>query len=101
MESSVPLELRQLSSKIELLAAQRDEAVEALRESREEAEDLKRRLKAMQEELHSKTLDVEYLTVSHKLADNPEALAQARAKIREMIGRIDKAVAMLKEDARI
>ena len=88
-------------SDIETLASQRDEALAELKKAREEITDLKRRLSEVSEELHSKNLDVEFLTLSHKLAQTPGALAEARTTVRRMIAKVDKAIALLKEDARI
>lgn len=93
--------MHEIARKIGKLAAQRDEALAELRRSREVIADLERELEQTREDLHRKTLDVEFLTVSHKLADTPQALVEARTVIRKMISRIDKAMAMLKEDARI
>ena len=94
-------EMHELARKIGILAAQRDNAVKELKRTQEALADLERELAQTREELHKKTLDVEFLTVSHKLADTPQALADTRNVIRKMIVKIDKAMAMLKEDARI
>lgn len=56
---------------------------------RKEAEALKVRDKAL--------LDVEYLSVSHKLADNPDTLADTRRVIAGLIKNIDRCIDMLKE----
>lgn len=101
MESSVSVELQALAGKITMLAAQRDEALSALKKAREEISDLETELELTREELHKKTLDVEFLSVSHKLADTPEKLAEARKTVRRMIAGVDKAIALLKEDARM
>lgn len=94
-------EMHELARKIGILATQRDEALAELKRTQETVSDLERELEKTQEELHRKELDVEFLTVSHKLADGPQALADARKVIRKMIARIDKAMAMLRDDARI
>lgn len=93
--------LRELSKNIEILAAQRDEAKTALEKALEEVADLKRELEQTRNELHQKTLDVEFLSVSHKLADSPQTLADARATVRRMLSRVDKAISLLRDDARI
>lgn len=54
-----------------------------------EAEALKIRDKAL--------LDVEYLSVSHHLAENPDTLIDARRIIAGLIRNIDRCIAMLKE----
>lgn len=94
-------EMQELARKIGILATQRDEALAELKRTQEMVSDLERELEKKQEELRKKELDVEFLMVSHKLADGPQALADARKVIRKMISRIDKAMAMLRDDARI
>lgn len=42
-------------------------------------------------------LDVEYLAVSHKLADNPDNLIATRRHIAQLIRNIDRCLEMLKE----
>jgi len=54
-----------------------------------EAEALKLRDKAL--------LDVEYLSVSHRLAESPDTLADTRRIIAGLIRNIDRCIAMLKE----
>lgn len=97
----MPNELTGLAVKIGRLAAQRDEALKRLRKAEEETADLRRELAAMREELHRKELDVEYLSLSHKLADTPQALAEARKTVRRMLAGVERALALLKEDARL
>lgn len=93
--------LQSLAEKLEKLASQRDEARALLKEAREEIADLHYRLAMKEEELKKANLDVRYLSVSHKLAENPQALADARATVKGMLARVDKAIALLKDDARI
>lgn len=101
MDSSFSKELLAMAENIGALATQRDEAESSLRQVQEELADLKRELETAREEIHKKDLDIEFLTLSHKLADNPGALAEARATVRRLISRIDKAIALLNEDARL
>lgn len=86
------LELRQqeLLSEMESLRLKCEEL-------KEENADL-RRNEAKALELRDKALlDVEYLSVSHKLADSPDSLADARRVIAGLIKNIDRCIAMLKE----
>lgn len=101
MESSISKELLEMGRKIKALAAQRDEARSQLQQALEEVADLKRELTAAKEEIHRSNLDIEFLTLSHKLADTPQALAEARTTVRRLISRVDKAIALLEEDPRI
>ena len=86
---------------IGILASQRDEARAALKLASEEIEDLKKELEQAREELHQKDLDVEFLTLSHRLAESPQSLAEARATVKRILGKVDKAIALLKDDARL
>lgn len=90
-----------LTLKIEELASQRDAAIDARERAKQEIADLKRDLQQTREELHRMALDVEFLTVSRKLADTPQALVEARATVKRMLAKVDKAIELLKEDARI
>lgn len=101
LDSILARELQALARGAETLAAQRDEAAAGLKAAREEIEDLRRQLARTQEELHKTALDVEFLTLSHKLASTPQALADARTTVRGMLSKVEKAIALLKEDARI
>lgn len=101
METSVSRELQSLSAKIGKLASQRDGALGELRRAREEITDLKRELEETRERLRKSELDVEFLTLSHRLADTPEALAEARKTVKKILARVEKAISLLKEDARI
>lgn len=101
MESPFEGGLRGLSAGISRLASQRDEALEALEQAREEISDLRQKLREAEKELHRKYLDVEYLTVSHKLADSPQALAEARATVKKMIAAVEKTISLLRADAGI
>lgn len=56
---------------------------------RRESDALKIRDKAL--------LDIEYLQVSHKLADDPDALIDTRRRIAGLIRNIDRCISMLKE----
>lgn len=101
MESSVSKELQAMARKITVLAAQRDEAEARLVKALEEAADLRRELAVALGEIQRQKLDIEFLTLSHKLADSPQALADARATVKRLIAEVDKAISLLNEDARI
>ena len=42
--------------------------------------------------------DIEYLSLSHRLADSPEALVKARAEIARLIRTIDSCIRLIIED---
>lgn len=101
LESPLAKQLVALSQRIEALASQRDDALRRLKEAEEEIADLRRQLAQSSEEVHRQGLDIEFLTLSRKLADNPQALADARETVRGMLAKVEKAISLLKEDARI
>lgn len=101
MEISLSDKLASLLTKIELLAQQRDDALMQAEILREENAALKEELKATEEKLHNSTLDAKFLTLSHKLADNPQSLADARKMVSKMLGRVEKAIALLQDDPQI
>ena len=101
MESSISIELQEISRRIEVLTAQRDEARASLEQAQDEITGLKSLVSELQTELKKKELDVEFLTVSHKLADTPQSLADARSTLKKLIARVDRAIGMLREDAGI
>lgn len=43
-------------------------------------------------------LDVEYLTLSHRLADSPDTVVSARRHISRMIRTVDRCISLLKDD---
>lgn len=93
--------MESLEPKIRALASQRDEALSMLDEARRDNERLRDEIRQMRERVHEKELEAEYLSVSHKLADNPQALAQARTAVRRMLAKVEKAIALLDDDARV
>lgn len=101
MKTPLASGLAALSERIEELAASRDSLRKKLAETEAENEELKRQNVEMQLEIKRLRLDNEYLTVSHKLADNPQALADARLTLRHLIARVDKAIALINDDPAI
>ena len=91
--------LASLQQKISILAAQRDDALQRLEDALKSNDKLREQLENSQRLLQQRNMDAEFLSVSHKLADNPQALADARTIIRKMILRVEKAIRLLKEDA--
>ncbi len=70
---------------------------ERIRELEEENAGLRRKEAEAYIERDKALLDVEYLSVSHKLADNPDTLADARRIIAGLIKNINRCITMLKE----
>ena len=101
MEKPLSAQLQSLQEKIIQLSEQRDEALRALRAANEEKADIERELRETQTALRQSRLDVEYLSLSHKIADNPRSLAESKELIRKLIRRVDKALRLISEDAGI
>lgn len=62
-----------------------------------ENRDLHDELERTRGERDSARLDSEYLTVSHRLADNPDTIIETRRHIARLIRNIDRCLEMLNE----
>lgn len=87
-----------IQNKIALLAESRDKALAHCEELETKIYDLQSALRNREEELKQARIEIEFLTLSHRLADSPEALANARTTIARLIRRIDSAIALIKND---
>ena len=83
--------LAEIHSRICGIAAKRDAAEARIRSLETELADTKA-------ELHKARLDAEYLTLSHRLADSPEALLTARHLLASLIRKVDSAINLVKND---
>lgn len=63
-----------------------------------ENENLRQELKETQELLKKTAVDVEFLTMSHRLADSPDSIISTRRRIARLIRTIDNCISMLKEE---
>lgn len=63
--------------------------------------DLSDRLDEASQERDKALMDVEYLTLSHRLADTPEALVNARREVARLIRVVDRCITLLKDDPQI
>lgn len=93
--------IRELREKINVLASQRDLAREESRRLTVEKEDLRLQLEECDRQLQEARMDVDFLTVSHRLADSPENIISARRRLQRLIAKIDRCVSLLKDDADI
>lgn len=98
MPTPPPVTLADIREKIRELAAQRDEAREHIKKLESRISDLETDLDETRDELHRARLDVEYLTVSHRLADTPDALVTARKTIAALIRKVDSAINLLRNE---
>lgn len=98
MNESLASSLATLSTGIESLAR----SYSALRDERarliNEVASLRRRVSELESELKRAHTEIEYLTVSHRLADTPDALLRTRRTVARMIRRLDDAVKLLEAD---
>ncbi|MDE7346593.1 MAG: hypothetical protein K2N48_07635 [Muribaculaceae bacterium] len=101
MAQSLHRVIAELRAKIERLAKQRDMALAAQEALSQEKEDLKQQLEDCREQLREARMEVDFLTVSHRLADSPGNLISARRRMQRLIAKIDRCVSLLKEDADI
>ena len=97
MASSLLSVLESMRVKIDSLT----ENVETLREKNrmleEENEVLRRTIDETRIERDKAKLESDFLTVSHRLADDPDSIIDARRLISRLIRNIDRCIEMLKE----
>lgn len=93
--------INDLRQKAMLLAKQRDEATAETERLTQENAALKEQLAECQRELQATSMEVDFLTISHRLADSPENIISARRRLQRLIAKIDRCVSLLKEDAEI
>lgn len=79
------------------MAIQRRQREQIVRLEKEN-EDLRIQLSETRAELDNTRKDVEFLTMSHRLADSPDSVISARRRIARLIRTIDNCISMLKEE---
>lgn len=89
--------LDQLEARIDALRKEMDSLRERNRALEEENADLRMREVEALKIRDRALLDVEYLSVSHRLAESPDTLVDTRRLIAGLIRNIDRCIAMLKE----
>lgn len=89
--------LNSLQERLDGLVAAHNELLNKIRELEEENLQLKAEIKEKDLALGKAETDIEYLTMSHKLAENPDTIIAARRKIAGLIRTIDNCISMLKE----
>jgi len=89
--------LEQLREKIAAQAANVERLRDNNSELKSENEDLRRQLQQALKERDEARLESEFLSVSHRLADSPDTIVDARRLIAGMIRNIDRCIEMLKE----
>ncbi|MDE6811715.1 MAG: hypothetical protein K2J15_05130 [Muribaculaceae bacterium] len=87
-----------IQNKIALLSERRDRAESRCLELEKQIADLSATIRDKDQQLNEARLEIEFLTLSHRLADSPEALANARNTISRIIRKVDSAIALIKSD---
>lgn len=87
-----------IQQKIAHLAEMRDNAEARCRSLQGRIDELEIDMAHLENELRQANLEIEFLTLSHRLADDPQALAEARKTISRLIRKVDSAIALIKTD---
>lgn len=90
--------LNSLSKRIDDLISENMELKKEKEELEKEIQDLRRQHELDKSSIQKAQRDLEFLALSHRLADSPEALISARNKISELIRTIDKCILLMNED---
>ena len=90
--------LRDLNNKIASLSSQYNMMQQQLKELQEENKSLKSDLEEERKNLRKALSDVEFLSVSHRLADSAESVVSARRTIERLIRTIDSCINMINEE---
>lgn len=97
MADSLLITLEKLDARIKDLLAQRDELASRNATLEEENEELRRQRDEAIATRDRAKLDIEYLTMSYRLAADPDSLIETRRHIAKLIRNIDRCLDMLKE----
>lgn len=90
--------LQSIRQKAELIREQNKNLLLTVDSLQQENAGLRAELAQTRADLAKAQSDVEFLTVSHRLADNPDTIVSTRRRIARLIRNIDKCIVMLKED---
>ncbi len=97
MAATLSETLLELRSKIDALGQTVSHLSAENKALKEENKLLSAEITDLQEQLQRKSLDSEFLEVSHMIADTPDSLILARRRIANMIRNIDKCLEMLRD----
>lgn len=98
MEASLQNLISSFQPKLDALEARQNELRGRCEALKAENNALKAQLHQASQTIERLNLDCEFLRISHKLADSPDALIEARRHIATLIRRLDSTIALLKED---
>ncbi|MCM1489734.1 MAG: hypothetical protein NC095_02750 [Muribaculum sp.] len=92
--------IHDLRRKMETLAKQRDAARKECADLAQRVDSLSQQLEDCQKKLKKFRMEVDFLTVAQRI-DSPDNLISARRRLQRLIAKIDRCVALLKDDADI
>lgn len=87
-----------LSKKIDQLLAQQNRLQQRIIELETQNNELKAKQVFDSKQLEEARKDVDFLTMSYRLADNPEAIVSARNMVSKLIRTIDNCILLINED---
>lgn len=90
--------LSSLSKRVDTLLQQQLKLQERINLLEKENEELRNQRKKDNELLEKTEKDVEFLSLSHRIAATPEALVEARLKIAKLIRTVDSCIRLINED---
>ena len=97
-KSELTQSISTLSSKIDKLLEQLNALHLKVNQLEEANRELELRHQADLEQLRRASQEIEFLSMSHRLASSPEAILSARNKISQLIRTIDSCIRIIKED---
>lgn len=97
MAISLHTRIMDISSKLEKLMARYESVLEERNSLEHENAELHSEILRLRNILKERETDVEYLTMSHRLASDPNTLVTARRQVEGLIRDIDKCISQLKE----
>ena len=92
------ISIHTLSKKVDLLLQEQNKLLERIKLLEIENDKLKNQSFKDREALENAEKDIEFLSLSHRLANSPEALTKARQKIAKLIRTIDSCIRLINED---
>ena len=98
MANSTITLMGEIQQQIDSLASKLFEQRRENESLKSEIENLRLDLSECRTELEQARLEAEYLSLSHNLASTPQALADARTLVADMIRNVDMAIAAIKKD---
>ena len=90
--------LEELQDTVVRLAQIQQKLLEKIDKLTRENNDLRSELEQKGKMLEKANLDVEFLTVSHRLASSPDSIASTRSRLARLIRTIDSCIAMMQEE---